>query len=667
MITLETGSEGFTLSVDGHGVFSHSVRRPCVELGETRRPRGGSRKTGTSLEKKVRFLPLRAYRIEESTPNSVVVDFEGRLRLSAKLSGSKLRLSFSRPGDRFERLRFRLAAVPGESIFGCGERYGPLNLKGSLVSLWVDDGGSGREFFTLSPAAGARPGSRGRRPTCLPLPSFVSTQRYWVHADSPAPARFDFRAARSTVLEFRQVPKEIAVGWAGSAAETAAGLSCHAGRPPAIPAWTRRGAVLGLGGGIAEVRRKLDIAREAGVPVAAVWVEDWCGRCASRHGIHAYFSWTADAELYPDLPAAIATLRAEGVRFLGHISPFLAADGSLYAEAHDRGFCVRTAEGADYLASVDAGTAALMDLTNPRAVRWIKDLIRGRMIDAGMSGWLADSGVCLPDDAVLHSGERPRDLHNLWPVLWARINREIIEEAGRADEIAVFLRSGWAGSSSLASGFWADARRADFSDANGISSLIPAGLSAGLSGAGFWHFDVGGSASRVFGSRKSECLKRWFEIGAFSPVFRTHEGGRPKADSQYWTDLCCLRHFARMTGIFAALEPYHAIVARECSEAGLAPVRHLWMHYEQDPQACLASHQYLYGRDLLVAPVFRKGQVLKEAWLPPDRWVHFWTSRTFRGGSVILEAPLGYPLVFYREESRFAPLFDSIRRTARKP
>lgn len=664
MIALETGPDGFTLAVDGRPVVCHSIRRPCAELGVCGSPEDG--RSGAGREGRVRYRPLRKFRIEESGPDSAVVEFEGGLRLSARTTGGALRLDFSRPRDRYDRFRFCLAAVPGESIFGCGERFGPLDLKGRSVTLRVEDRGRGRGFCPLPQPKSLRRTARGPDSTYFPHPSFVSTERYWVYADAPSYARFDFRSPRRTVLEFRGMPGRIVLGRGGSAAETVSALARQVGRPPAPPGWIRRGVILGLGGGAEEVRRKLEAAREAGVPVAAVWVRDWCGSLSSRQGVQPYWNWTADPESYPDLAGFIASLRAEGVRFLGYVNPFLAADGSLYAEVRDRGYCVRSPFGGDYRFGTGPQQAVLVDLTNPRAFRWMKDLLRDRLLGAGMSGWLADFGECLPEDAVLYSGERPRDAHNRWPVLWARANREAVDEAGAAGETAAFLRSGWAGSPALVSGFWAGAQTGDFNDSTGIASVVPAGLSAGLSGLGFWHFDGGGCVSGSLRARTPECLGRWFEMAAFSPVFRTQEGSRPRTDSQYWTNPRILRHFARMAGIFASLEPYHAATARECLDAGLPPIRHLWIHYEEAPETRRVGHQYLYGRDLLVAPVFRKGQELKEAWLPPDRWVHFWTSRIFRGGQVSLEAPLGYPLVFYREESRFASLFDSIRRTVRE-
>ncbi len=667
MISVETTSEGFTLSVDGRCVLAHSTRRPCFEIGTGREDRRGGPIGDARPEPGRQTHRLKAFRVEESTPEQAGIDFENRLFLSARMLGGRLHLGFSRYSERIEHFRMRIPAVPKESVFGCGERYGSLDLKGCSVPLWVEDRGSWRGVSSLPLAANLRRNLR-KKPyaTPAPHPSFVSSEKYWVYADVDSWARFDFRNPRFTILEARRIPREVVVGWAGSATETVAGLVGHAGKPSLLPGWTRTGACLGAQGGFSEVLDRLSLVREAGARVASVCVRDWCGRRLTRFGPLPYWSWRADPELYPDFPGTLARLKSDGVRFLGYINPFLAADCELYREARDNGCCVRNQEGRDYVIASGAFPFALLDLTNPRAVRWIKDVLKREMLGPGMSGWLADYGDYLPEDAVLHSGEDPRDVHNRWPALWARANREAIEEAGKAGEAVAILRSGWSGSAERASALWAGAQLSDFDPAVGLASAIPAGISAGMSGAGFWHSDVGGSVSGIFRGRTSECLKRWSELGAFTPLFRTHEGSRPEANRQYWTDADDRRHFARMTEVYAGMGPYHEAVAREFVDAGLPPIRHLWMHYEHEPESRRISYQYLYGRDLLVCPVLRKGITLQDAWLPRDRWIHFWTSRTFRGGSVSLEAPPGYPVVFYREESRFASLFDSIRRNVRK-
>jgi alpha-glucosidase len=193
--------------------------------------------------------------------------------------------------------------------------------------------------------------------------------------------------------------------------------------------------------------------------------------------------------------------------------------------------------------------------------------------------------------------------------------------------------------------------------------VVPAAISLGLSGIGFWHSDAGGATTLAWKKRSRECLERWMEMSAFTPFFRSHEGNRPDANAQFHSDAETLRLLARMTEIFAALKPYHLAAAAEYVDRGHPPIRHPWIHYWDDPVVHRLAYQYLYGRDLMVAPTVSSGTALTELYLPEDEWVHLWTSRRFRGGRITIDSPRGCPAVFYRGSSPFAELFDAIRRT----
>jgi len=151
------------------------------------------------------------------------------------------------------------------------------------------------------------------------------------------------------------------------------------------------------------------------------------------------------------------------------------------------------------------------------------------------------------------------------------------------------------------------------------------------------------------------------ELSAFTPFFRVSlRPGDPRLDDDARALL------ARMSEVFSTLKPYHIAVAAEYASKGLPPVRHPWLHYGSDPQAHRLEYQYLYGRDLMVAPALEPGLELTDLYLPEDEWVHLWTTREFRGGSVTVDSPIGCPAVFYRAESEFAALFDALRRTVRQ-
>ena len=118
--------------------------------------------------------------------------------------------------------------------------------------------------------------------------------------------------------------------------------------------------------------------------------------------------------------------KEKGVRFLGYINPFMAIEKELYAYASKQGYCVKDREGKDYLVTITTFPAAMIDFTNPAAYEWYKNLIKENMIGIGMGGWMADFGEYLPVDAVLYSGEDPQLIHNRWPAIWAKLNREAI-------------------------------------------------------------------------------------------------------------------------------------------------------------------------------------------------------------------------------------------------
>lgn len=667
MIHLEAADDGFVISLDGRRALSHSPRAPLFEMGSAE-PTVRQRRGAFTMRQKVRTrVKAKAWKQVSARDDFIDVEFEGLVRMTVRETAGALRVTFSRYDQAFNRFLFRLPATPGESVFGCGEQYSRLDLKGRRVPLWSQEQGIGRGGDLITLFARLRGYAGGNwHTTYFGQPSFVTSERSYAIVDTTAYCVFDFTRPKVTALRCWAVPEEITVGFAADAPTALGALSAALGRQPALPSWTWDGAWLGVRGGYAEIRRKIDATVAAGARIGAVWVQDWCGERATGLGRQARCDWRYDAGLYPNLPDDIARLRREGIRTLGYVSPFLDADGELYARAFKAGYCVKRADGTDYLVSTTSGTAAMIDLFNPDAFAWIKSVIRRELLDIGMAGWMADSGEYLPTDAALHGGRDPLLAHNEYPALWARANAEAIREAGKQGDAVFFARSGWAGSSRYANAFWAGDQLAGWSHSDGLPSVVPAALSLGFSGSGAWHADIGGSTTMAWVRRSRECLMRWAELAAFTPIMRTHEGSRPESNAQAWSDPATLAHFARMVSVWSGLAPYHAETMAQYEATGVPPIRHTWLHYEDEPELRRLSYQYLYGRDLLVAPVTKPGRRLSDARLPSDHWVHFWTSREFRGGEVTIEAPLGYPPVFYRADSPWASLFESLRRSVKK-
>lgn len=151
-------------------------------------------------------------------------------------------------------------------------------------------------------------------------------------------------------------------------------------------------------------------------------------------------------------------------------------------------------------------------------------------------------------------------------------------------------------------------------------------------------------------------------MAIFTPLMRTHECNRPEENFQYYDDGDTMELFAAQTDVHVMLKPYIKALVEENSQTGMPVQRPLFMHYEDDTRAYDIQTEYLFGKDMLIAPVYLEGQTEWKVYLPEDEWVHLWTGKSFAGGDVTVEAPIGRIPAFYRKNSAYAPLFEAIRK-----
>ena len=649
-------------------MLSHSLRTPCVGVGRTEpaAKRGGP--SAAPRRKRGSFSYLRSFKISENSPSFAAIDFEGRLRMELRLEDDRIRISFSRFDPCLDVLRLRIQAYPEERIYGLGERSAPLDLKGRRIPLWADERGALGE---RSGPLGFRSRKRGPdAPSPFPLPRFVSSRNYWCEVDTPAFSAFDFRRRSLTSIEFMAMPREIVIGVRRDAPTLLADSSAAVGRQRPLPEWAFDGAWLGVEGSAEERASKVEAALDAGAKVAAIWMQG-----PARKGGRGGRAEAPAREGGVELASEIRRWRERGIRCLGRLSAIFPAGSELFREAKAGGFLVRSSEGGEYAVQTASGPASFLDLTNPQALAWMKGVIGRDLLDLGMSGWLAELGLSLPADAVLYSGADARLERQRWPQRWAELNLGALEASGRKEELLFASRSGSGRATGLVPVFWSSFGHGSRGGAcEELAAAVPASLSLGLSGVGFWHFVVGGGrslaarslAARSRAARSRDCLSRGMEAAAFSPFFRIQDCGLLEGGSSVYGDPSCLAELARMSDIYLALKPYHLEAAKEYLEEGLPLIRHPYIHYEKEAELHSRDCQYLYGRDLLVSPSLGARRDLTELYLPRDSWIHLWSSRSFGGGELTVDSPLGCPAVFYRASSPFAPLFDSIRRTARR-
>lgn len=539
--------------------------------------------------------------------------------------------------------------------YGCGETFSKFDLAGEKVRVWVaehQNAGRITKKILRWKLRGARPKKTqdfGAYESYYAQPTAVTSDKWFMHIGTDCYSEFDFTKKDSVTVQIRE-NTEITFGGAENFPELSERLSSLLGRQSPLPDWVYDGVILGMQTGPKFIDEKLAQAKECGVPVAGVWSQDWCGCRKTGFGYQVMWNWQADDSLYPDLKERISAWKKDGIRFLGYINPFIAIEKNLYEEAHEKGYCVKDKNGKDYLVTITTFPASMVDLTNPRAWEWYKNLIKENMIGIGMGGWMADFGEYLPPDAVLYSGEDAQAVHNRWPALWAKLNREAIRECNAEGEVFFFTRAGYTGTIKESTMMWNGDQHVDWSMDDGLPSVIPASLSLAMSGYTLTHSDAGGYTTIMQMTRGKELLMRWEEMSAFSPLLRTHEGNQPLRNVQAYSSTELLNHLARCARLHTALKPYLLECQKSAAEKGIPVMRPLFYHYDE-PKAYEESYEYLLGRSILVAPVLEEHADKRTVYLPDDKWIHLWTGDEYSGGTFTVEAPVGKIPVFVQKSA----------------
>lgn len=242
-------------------------------------------------------------------------------------------------------------------------------------------------------------------------------------------------------------------------------LSQVSGRMRKLPDWISKGVVLGLQGGQDKVVHNYNILKENGVPIAAVWMQDWVGTKEFPEGVRLMWNWQLNKEFYPNWSQMIADWNQDGVKAMIYINPYFAnlTDASirrnLFIEGDLNGYFIKDKKtGKTYIMKSVSIEFAMLDPTNPSAVTWMKSIIKDNLIgEAQAWGWMHDFGEYMPasaEEIFLYSGEDPVVIHNKYPELWARMNREAENESKIKDQAVAFMRSGGTTSPGVCDLYW---------------------------------------------------------------------------------------------------------------------------------------------------------------------------------------------------------------------
>ena len=427
---------------------------------------------------------------------------------------------------------------PTAPISGFGIQFTHLDMREKKVPILSQEPGIGRGIQPLTYLLDAAAGAGGKwHTTNASVPHYITQDLRSFCLENTEYSLFDFTRPGESKVTVHSGCLKARIFFGRTPLDHIEAYTRYSGRMHPLPDWIHSGAIIGMQGGTQSVNAMRERLGQHDTPIAAFWLQDWVGARRTSIGWQLWWNWEVDHERYPGWDRLVADLDSQDIRVLTYLNPFLvdptekgAYRRNLFAEAKGEGFLIRRENGEPYMILNTSFSAAMLDLANPEAGEWIKEVIKSELLASGASGWMADFGEALPFDACLHGDTDAAVFHNAYPVEWARLNREAIEEAGRLGDVAFFTRSGFSRSPQYSTLFWMGDQLTSWRREDGIKETIIALLSSGLSGYSFNHSDIGGYIAttaprfpvKIPGlcyTRNKELLMRWIELNAFTLSF----------------------------------------------------------------------------------------------------------------------------------------------------
>jgi alpha-D-xyloside xylohydrolase len=540
-------------------------------------------------------------------------------------------------GDGLYRLTARFRAYPGEHLYGLGQhQHGRLEQKGLTVEL-------------------------RQRNMEVSIPFLLSSRGYGLLWNNPALGRVELGDDGTRWLA-EATPQMDYWVTAGAPADILRHYADVTGHVPRLPEWAA-----GLWQSKLRYHTQeelLAVAREyqrRGLPLAVI-VSD---------ALHWTLmgEWQFDPAEWPDPAAMVRELEAMGVRAMVSVWPTVNPLSAHCAHLHEQGWLALTgaADGeAARIRFIDKRPAGwldlhLLDATHPGARRFLWQRLREGYYRHGIRiFWLdADEPEMDPlhaEDLHLHLGDG-RAVANLYPLCHAQGVYEGLASEGETD-IITLNRSAWAGSQRYGAAVWSGDIESTW---EALRAQVPAGLNIALSGIPWWTTDIGGfRGGDPSAPEFRELLIRWFEYGVFCPLLRLHGFRSPTSGwdtggpNELWSfggeTYAILREqlFLR-----ERLRPYILAGMQVAHETGLPLMRPLFVDYPTDPTTWGVEDAYLFGADLLVAPLLAPGARARRVYLPAGPvWRDAWTGRVYEGGQwVQAGAPLEHIPLFLRSNA----------------
>ena len=518
-----------------------------------------------------------------------------------------------------------------EAYYGAGERGVSTNLAGKdLICFNKQNYGYGK-------------GDRTSQMN-ITMPYYVSAKGYGIFFDDYSSSRLVLGKPVRYYTEIQNpVPYFFILGDEDNLGGVVCEFTALTGRQDIAPLWALGYITSKYGYKTqAETEEVVNTLKAGGYPLDGVVLDlYWYGQETDMGRLE----W--NKEQWPDHKKMLADFKAKGVKTVTISQPYLNKIGAIdnYNMAKAAGFLTKDKDGNVHDVHTWVGDAGMLDVSNPATCEWYWSRYKQSIKD-GVSGLWGDLGEpeVHPLTIVHHNGETAAEYHNRYGNDWSRIIYDGFKREYPGKRLMTLMRGGTAGLQHFSVFPWStDVSRSW----GGLQAQIPIMINAAMSGLGYMSHDVGGFAVDPKHPTDTELYVRWLQLGLFTPVLRTHS--TVQAEPYHYKDVePLLKEIIRARYKWL---PYNYTLAYENAVSGAPFVRSMNYYDPQNKELQNIEDQYLWGRDVLVAPVIEQGQTERSVVLPEGIWYDYAKpSVIYEGGKTVsYNAPLEILPVFVRE------------------
>ena len=503
-----------------------------------------------------------------------------------------------RGSDNARRINPVFTLTADEMIFGCGESATGLNKVGQKVNLFVTDP-QGPETDQMY----------------KPIPFFMSNRGYGMFMHTSAPVTCDFGATYIGLNKMFMGDENLDLFvFFGEPKDILDEYTDLVGKPGMPPLWS-------FGTWMSRITY---FSEKEGYDVAAN-IRKNKYPCDVIHFDTGWFDvdWQCDYKFsenrFQNPQQMLKDLKSQGFHVCLWQLPYFTPKNRYFPELIKKNMYVKNGNGELPYEDV------VLDFSNPETVNWYQNKLAG-LLNIGVSAIKVDFGEAAPLNGIYASGKSGWYEHNLYPVRYDMAVSEITKKLH--NENIMWARAAWAGSQRYPLHWGGDAATTN----TGMLGTLRAGLSFGLSGFSFWSHDMGGFVK----STPEDLYCRWLPFGFLTSHTRAH--GAPPTEPWLYDSKRVQDVFRKSAEMKYRLMPYVYAQAKECTEKGLPMLRALFVEFPDDPGAWRVDDEYLFGSQILVAPLLESGITGRSVYLPEGKWIDYQTEKVYEGGWHKIEA-----------------------------